>query len=87
MKMNIGSIESGNLILKIIASNRTSMTLPSTKKLEGKVIQPGHDSFATIAEHGISMTIKILEGVSTHLILFDTAGYMRTVINNLIQLK
>ncbi|MFX0005654.1 MAG: MBL fold metallo-hydrolase [Promethearchaeota archaeon] len=87
MKLSIGSIESGNLIVKVITSNRTSMTLPNTKKLEGKVIQPGHDSFATMAEHGISMTIKVLEEDSTHLILFDTAGYMRTIINNLKQFK
>ncbi len=85
--MNIGSIESGKIIIKIVASNRTSMTLPTNEKFQGKVIQPGHDSFATIGEHGIAMTIKILEGNSTHLILFDTAGYMQTVINNLIQFK
>ena len=87
MKMNIGSIESGKLIVKVITSNRTSMTLPSNEKFQGKVIQPGHDSFATIGEHGISMSVKILEGDSTHLILFDTAGYMQTVINNLKQFK
>jgi len=87
IKMNIGSIESGNLIVKVITSNRTSMTLPSNEKLQGKVVQPGHDSFATLGEHGIAMTIKILEGDSTHLILFDTAGYMQTLINNLTQFK
>ncbi|NVM37385.1 MAG: hypothetical protein HWN81_17445 [Candidatus Lokiarchaeota archaeon] len=82
--MNIGSIESGKIIIKVVASNRTSMTLPSDEKFKGKVIQPGHDSFATIGEHGISMIIKLLEGDSTHSILFGTAGYMQTVINNLI---
>jgi len=66
--MNIGSLESGNLIVKVIASNRTSMTLPSNEKLQGKVIHPGHDSFATLGEHGIAMTIKIFEGESSHLI-------------------
>ncbi|MFX1570969.1 MAG: hypothetical protein ACFFCV_21730, partial [Promethearchaeota archaeon] len=30
---------------------------------------------------------SILEGKSTHFILFDTAGYMQTVLNNLIQFK
>jgi len=87
MKMNIGSIESGKIVVKVIASNRTSMTLPSDKKFQGKVIQPGHDSFATIGEHGISLSIKIIEENSTHSILFDTAGYMQTVINNLVQFK
>ncbi|MFX1329247.1 MAG: MBL fold metallo-hydrolase [Promethearchaeota archaeon] len=85
--MNIGSIESGKIVVKVIASNRTSMTLPSDKKFQGKVIQPGHDSFATIGEHGISLSIKIFEENLTHSILFDTAGYMQTVINNLIQFK
>lgn len=85
--MNIGSIESGNLIIKVIASNRTSMTLPTNKKFKGKVTHPRHDFFATIGEHGIAMTIKILEGDSTHLILFDTAGFMQTIINNFKQFK
>jgi len=85
--MNIGSIESGKIIIKVIASNRTSMTLPSDEKFQGKVIQPRHDSFATIGEHGIAMSIKILEGDLIHTILFDTAGYMQTVINNLVQFK
>ncbi len=85
--MNIGSIESGKIIVKVVASNRTSMTLPTDKKYKGKVIQPRHDSFGTISEHGIAMIIKILEGDSTHIILFDTAGYMQTVIHNLIQFK
>ena len=87
MKMNIGNIESGKLIVKVIASNRTSMTLPTNKKFQGKVTHPRHDSFATIGEHGIAMTIKILEGDSTHLILFDTAGFMQTIINNFKQFK
>jgi len=87
MKMNIGSIESGNLIVKVVASNRTSMTLSTDDKYKGKVIQPRHYSFGTLGEHGIAMIIQILEGDSSHLILFDTAGFMQTVINNLIQLK
>ncbi len=87
MKMNIGSIESGNLIVKVVASNRTSMTLATNKKFQGKVTHPRHDSFGTIGEHGIAMIIEISEGDSTHLILFDTAGYMQTVIHNLIQFK
>jgi 7,8-dihydropterin-6-yl-methyl-4-(beta-D-ribofuranosyl)aminobenzene 5'-phosphate synthase len=87
MKMSIGSIESGNLIVKVIASNRTSMTLPSNDKFKGKIIQPAHGSFATLGEHGIAMTIEILDVESSHLILFDTSGFMQSVINNLIQLK
>ena len=85
--MNFGSIESGKIVIKIIASNRTSMTLPTNKKFQGKVIHPRHDSFATISEHGIAMIIKILEADSTHLILFDTAGFMQTIINNFTQFK
>jgi len=87
MKMDIGSIESGKIIVKVVTSNRTSMTLPSDEKFQGKIIQPRHDSFATLGEHGIAIIIKILVGDSTHFILFDTAGYMQTVINNLIQFK
>ncbi|MFW9969724.1 MAG: hypothetical protein ACFFDF_05945 [Candidatus Odinarchaeota archaeon] len=87
MKMDIGSIVSGNLIVKVIASNRTSMTLQTDKKFKGIVTHPRHNSFGTIGEHGIAMIIKIIDGNSDHLILFDTAGYMQTVIHNLIQFK
>ncbi|MFX1377638.1 MAG: hypothetical protein ACFFA4_00965 [Promethearchaeota archaeon] len=85
--MNIGSIESGKLIVKVIASNRTSMTLPTDKKFKDKVIQPRHNSFGTVGEHGIAMIIKILDGKTSHIILFDTAGYLQTVIHNLVQFK
>ncbi|MFX0041256.1 MAG: MBL fold metallo-hydrolase, partial [Candidatus Heimdallarchaeota archaeon] len=85
--MNIGSIESGKIIVKVVASNRTSMTLPTDEKFQDKVVQPGHSSFATLGEHGIAMIIKLLERDATHIILFDTAGYMQTVINNLLQFK
>ena len=85
--MNFGSIESGKIIIKVVASNRTSMTLPTSKKFEEKVIQPRHDSFGTTSEHGIALVIKILEGDSTRFILFDTAGFMQTLINNFTQLK
>ena len=85
--MEIGSIESGKLKVKVVASNRTSMTLLSDEKFQGKVIQPGHDSFATLSEHGIALIIEIIQEESPHIILFDTAGYMQTVINNLRQFK
>ena len=85
--MNFGSIESGKIVIKVIASNRTSKTLPTNKKFQGKVIHPRRDSFGTISEHGIAMTIKILEAESTHLILFDTGGFMQTLINNFKQFK
>ena len=87
MKMNIGNVESGNLIVKVMAANNTSMTLTDNKKFQGKVIQPGHKSFATIGEHGLAMSIKILEDDSTHLFLFDTAGFMQTITNNFKQFK
>ena len=87
MKMNIGNVESGNLIVKVMAANNTSMTLTNNKKFQGKVIQPGHKSFATIGEHGLAMSIKILEDDSNHLFLFDTAGFMQTVTNNFKQFK
>lgn len=87
MKKKIGSIESGNIIIKVVASNRTSMTLPTNKKFEGKVIQPRHDSFGTISEHGMALAIRILEEDTTHHILFDTAGFMQTLINNFTQFK
>ncbi|MFW9821053.1 MAG: MBL fold metallo-hydrolase [Candidatus Thorarchaeota archaeon] len=85
--MRIESIASGKIVVKVVASNRTSMTLPSNEKFKGKVIQPTHDSFATLGEHGIAMTVEILDGDESHLILFDTAGFMQSVINNLIQFK
>jgi len=87
MKVNFGSVDSGKIIIKVVASNRTSMTLRTEDIYQEKVIHPRHDSFGTMGEHGISMTIKIVEGDSTHLILFDTAGFMQTLINNFTQFK
>lgn len=85
MTMNFGSIGSGNIVIKVVASNRTSMTLRTDDKFQGKVKHPRHDSFATLSEHGIAMVIKLLEADLTHLILFDTAGFMQTLINNFTQ--
>jgi len=85
--MDIGSIESGKVVVKVISSNRTSMTLPTNQELKRKVIQPRHGSFGTFGEHGIAMMVKIFGKDSNHVILFDTAGYMRTVVHNLTQFK
>lgn len=85
--MNIGSIESGKLLIKVIVSNRTSMTLPTDKDFKPNVTHPRHNSFGTVGEHGIAMIVKFSDENSSHVILFDTAGYMQTVINNLIQFK
>lgn len=85
--MDIGSIESGQIVVKVISSNRTSMTLPTNKEIKRKVIQPRHGSFGTLGEHGIAMMVKIFGTDSNHVIIFDTAGYMQTVIHNLMQFK
>ncbi|MFX0021393.1 MAG: MBL fold metallo-hydrolase [Candidatus Hermodarchaeota archaeon] len=85
--MNVGSIESGRVVVKVISSNRTSMTLPTNKEIKRNVIQPRHGSFGTLGEHGIAMMVKIFGKDSNHLILFDTAGYMQTTVHNLTQFK
>jgi len=80
--MEIGSIESGNLMIKVLTTNEVSLTILPKKNLIDKVKYPGTAANRASAEHGLSMIIKIKEGEETHNILIDTGGLVNTVIEN-----
>ncbi len=82
MRLDIGEIDPGSLIIKVLTSNRTSMTLPTEMRFRGKVIQPGFNASRLLAEHGLSLSIKVSENETNHQILFDTGGLLQTVIEN-----
>jgi 7,8-dihydropterin-6-yl-methyl-4-(beta-D-ribofuranosyl)aminobenzene 5'-phosphate synthase len=79
----IGEIESGNIAIKILANNATSITLQTDKKFNGKVIQPQFDSVNTVAEHGLGMSITIFDNDKSHLFLFDTGSINQSIIGNI----
>jgi len=79
----IGEIESGNITIKILANNATSITLQTDKKFNGKVIQPQFDSVKTVAEHGLGMSISIFDNDKSHLFLFDTGSINQSIIGNI----
>ena len=84
MRTDIGEIDPGSLTIKVLTSNRTSMTLPTNRSFQGKVIQPG---ISARAEHGLSLGIRISENEASYQILLDTGGLLQTVIENCRQFK
>ena len=85
MSINIADgIESGNLTIKVLTTNSTSITLQSNPNFEGKVIQPGLAANKVSAEHGLAMSITIKDGDEKHLYLLDVGGLLETIINNSI---
>jgi len=53
-------IESGKVIVKVLATNDTSITLLTEDKFNGKVVQPGATANRVRGEHGLAMSISIL---------------------------
>lgn len=60
--MDIGSIESGNLLVKVLTTNEVSLTILPKMNLVGKVIYPGAKANRAKGEHGLSVLIKINDG-------------------------
>jgi 7,8-dihydropterin-6-yl-methyl-4-(beta-D-ribofuranosyl)aminobenzene 5'-phosphate synthase len=79
----IGQIESGNLRIRILANNATSITLQSDNKFNGKVIQPQFDAVNTVGEHGLGMSITVYDNNKSHLFLFDTGSIKQSIIGNI----
>ena len=83
MTLNLSEgIEPGNLLIKILTTNTTSITLATEEKFAGKVVQPQVRANRTLAEHGLAMSIKILENGESHHFLLDTGGMRETIIEN-----
>ena len=80
--MDIGSIESGNLVVKVLTTNEVSLTVLPKMNLIGKVKYPGAKANRAKGEHGLSVLIKINDGEKTQSILIDTGGLAGTIIEN-----
>ena len=79
----IGQIESGNIKIRILANNATSITLQTDKKFHGKVIQPQFDAVNTVGEHGLGMSITVFDADKSHLFLFDTGSIKQSIVGNI----
>jgi 7,8-dihydropterin-6-yl-methyl-4-(beta-D-ribofuranosyl)aminobenzene 5'-phosphate synthase len=84
--MNIGTIDSGNVVIKVLTTNSTSITLLTDSKFKGKVFQPGTNANKVVGEHGLSMSIKILEDGISHQYLIDAGGLTQAIFENSKQL-
>ncbi|MHA2180846.1 MAG: MBL fold metallo-hydrolase [Promethearchaeota archaeon] len=79
----IGQIESGNLKVRILANNATSITLQTDEKFQGKVIQPQFNAVNTIGEHGLGMSVTVYDDEKSHLFLFDTGSIKQSIVGNI----
>lgn len=80
--MKIGSIESGNLTIKVLTTNTVISTLVTDQKFQGKVIQPQINATKLIAEHGLAMSIEITNGEEKEMFLLDASGPRKTILEN-----
>lgn len=80
--MDIGSIESGKLTLKVLTTNEVSLTILPKVNLVDKIKYPGAAATRAKGEHGLSVMIKIIDGDQTQNILIDTGGLAGTIIEN-----
>ncbi|MFX1447665.1 MAG: MBL fold metallo-hydrolase [Promethearchaeota archaeon] len=84
--MNIGEIESGNVVIRVLTTNLTSMTILTEEKFKGKVIQPGPKANKVVGEHGLSMAIEVIENDTPYLYLMDAGGLTQAIFENSKQL-
>ena len=80
--MEIGSIESGNIIVKVLTTNSVSSTLLNEGKFQGKVVQPLSNSSKFVGEHGLAMSIEIKENEGKKVFLLDAGGPKASVVQN-----
>ncbi len=80
-------IKEGNIMIKVITCNTTSITLLTEKKFAGKVLQPDIKANRALAEHGLAMSIRIKMNDTSHHILLDTGGLNGTFMKNCENLK
>jgi len=84
--MKIGSLESGNVTIKVLTTNTTSLTVLTEEKFKGKVIQPLTKANRVVGEHGLSMSIEVEEGDKKNLYLIDTGSLTQSIFGNAKQL-
>ena len=80
--MNVGTIESGKVKVKILTANSTSITLLTDEKFQGKVIQPEAEGIRATGEHGLAMSIEVMDGDLPHYYLLDTGNVTSTIMEN-----
>jgi len=80
-------IEEGNIVIKVVTCNTTSITLVTDKRFAGKVLQPDVKATRALAEHGLAMSIRITTNDTSHHILLDTGGLNGTFMKNGENLK
>jgi 7,8-dihydropterin-6-yl-methyl-4-(beta-D-ribofuranosyl)aminobenzene 5'-phosphate synthase len=84
--MNIGALESGQVLIKVLTTNTTSITILTEEKFRGKVIQPLTKANRVVGEHGLSMSIEVTEADAKHLYLIDTGSLTQSIFENAKQL-
>jgi len=81
--MNIGSIESGKIVIRVLTTNSVISTLLTDEKFNGKVIQPQTNGSKLVAEHGLAMSIELMDGNNKKVFLLDAGGPLKTIFPNL----
>ena len=76
------SIESGNLIIRVLTTNTSLSTLLTEEKFEGKIIHPHSNGSKYLGEHGLAMSIEIKQGNETKKYLLDAGGPKNSIISN-----
>lgn len=79
-------IESGKVTVKVLTTNEISLTLLTEDKFGGKVIQPGATANRARGEHGLALSISVVDNDEKHIFLMDTGGLTQTISNNSEQL-
>ena len=79
-------IESGKVTVKVLTTNETSLTLRTEDRFNGKVIQPGAEANRARGEHGLALSISVVDNDEKHLFLMDTGGLSQAISENSEQL-
>lgn len=79
-------IEEGKITIKVLTTNTASITVVTEDKFNGKVIQPEASANRVVGEHGLSMSIEVVDGEENHLFLLDTGGLAQAIVENSKQL-
>lgn len=79
-------IESGKVTVKVLTTNETSLTMRTEDRFNGKVIQPGAEANRARGEHGLALSISVIDNDEKHLFLMDTGGLSKAISSNSEQL-
>ncbi len=80
-------IESGNLSIKILTVNESSLTLLADPRFVGRIVQPGAAAASFLGEHGLAAYVEVKSGDGKTAILFDTGGLNASILHNLSRMN